>query len=149
MAKPMPGRFGAADGLAEAVVAAAAEQGILRAQAAVRELEGGAGVVVEAAHQAVVARVGHAGGIERREDGGEVRLRVLVERVGDHGQRVDDGLIGGHLAVEHAQRIGDGAALAVRAHLADDRDERRAQHLVVARAVGGGADGVQLAASSR
>jgi hypothetical protein len=61
-------RFGSADGLAQAVVAAAAEQRVLRAQAAVRELEGGARVVVEAAHQAVVARVGHAGRVERGQD---------------------------------------------------------------------------------
>ncbi len=68
------GGFGAADGFAEAVVAAAAEEGVLRAEAAVGELEGGAGVVVEAADQAVIARVGNAGGVEGGEDGGEVGL---------------------------------------------------------------------------
>ena len=117
------GGFGPADGFAQAVVAAAAEQGVLRAQAAVRELEGGAGVVVEAAHQAVIARVGHAGGIERGGDGGEVGLGVFVERVGDLGQRVDDGLVFRNFAVEHAEGVGDGAALAVCAHLGDDGDE--------------------------
>ena len=58
------GGFGAADGLAQAVIAAAAEQGVLGAQAAVGELEGGAGVVVEAADQAVIAGIGNAGGVE-------------------------------------------------------------------------------------
>ena len=46
------GGFGSADGFAEAVVAAAAEESVLRAEAAVGELEGGAGVVVEAADEA-------------------------------------------------------------------------------------------------
>ena len=70
-------RFGPADGLAQPVVAAAAEQGILRAQAAVGELEGGAGVVVQAAHQPVIARVRHAGRIQRRRHRGKVRLARL------------------------------------------------------------------------
>ena len=107
------GRFGSAEGFAEAVVAAAAEQGVLRAEAAVRELEGGAGVVVEAANQAVIERVGNAGRVEGRGDLGEVGARVFVERVGDHGQCGDDGLVLGNFAVEHAQGVGDGAALAV------------------------------------
>ena len=49
------GGFGAAEHLGEAVVAAAAEQGVLGAEAAAvgdSELEGGAGVVVEAADEA-------------------------------------------------------------------------------------------------
>src|SRR5579863_731430 len=44
----------AAERFGEAVVASAAENGVLRAQRAVGEFEGGAGVVVEAADQAVV-----------------------------------------------------------------------------------------------
>jgi hypothetical protein len=54
MAKPMPGSFGPAEHFRQAVVAPAAEHRVLRAQAAVGELEGGAGVVVEAAHHAWV-----------------------------------------------------------------------------------------------
>ena len=68
----------------------------------------------------------------------------LVERVGDYWQRLDDGLVGGDFAVENAQRVGDGAALAVGAHLADHGNEGGAQGFVVAGAVGLGADGVQF-----
>jgi len=101
------------------------------------ELEGGARVVVQPAHQPMVERVRNAGGVEGRSNRGEVNLRVLVEEVGDYRQRVDDRLVGRNLAVQHAQRIGDGAALAVRAHLADDRNEGGAQGFVVAGAVRG------------
>ena len=59
----------AAEHLAEAVVAAAAEEGVLRAEAAGwiagggdGELEGGAGVVVEAADEAGIDGVGDAAG---------------------------------------------------------------------------------------
>ena len=48
------GRGWAAEGFGEAVVAASAENGILRAERAVRKLERGARVVVEAANEAVV-----------------------------------------------------------------------------------------------
>ena len=75
---------------------------------------------------------------------GEVGAGGFVERVGDHGQRLDDGLVGGDFAVEHAQGIGDGAALAIGTHLADNWDEGGAKGFVVAGAVGGGANGVQL-----
>ena len=53
------------------------------------------------------------------------------------------------LAVEHAQRIGLRAALAVGAHLPNDRLERGAQCLDVARPVSGGTDGVDQQAPSR
>ena len=68
----------------------------------------------------------------------------FVERVDDYGQRLDDGLVGGDFAVEDAERVGDGAALAVGAHLADNWNEGGAQGFVVAGAVGGGADGVEF-----
>ena len=108
------------------------------------ELEGGAGVVVEAADEAVVERVRDAGGVKGGGDGGEVGAGVFVERVGDDGQRLDDGLVGGDFAVEDAQGVGDGAALAVGTHLADNWDEGCAKGFVVAGAVGLGANGVQL-----
>ena len=72
-------RLGPADRLAQAVVAPAAEQGILRAQSAMREFERGPGVVVQAANQAVIACVGNIGGIERRRHLYKVRLGILVK----------------------------------------------------------------------
>ena len=68
-----PRRLGPADRLAQPVVAPAAEQRVLRAQPAVRELEGRARVVVEAAHQPRIQRVRHAGGIQRRRHLRKVR----------------------------------------------------------------------------
>ena len=60
---------------------------------------------------------------------------TLVQKRADARQRLDDGLVFGNFAIEHAQRIGDGAALAVLAHGADDRLQRLAQGLVVGCAV--------------
>ena len=71
-------------------------------------------------------------------------LGGFVEGVGDFGQCVDDGLVFGDLAVEDAQGIGDGAALAVDAHFRRDGNEGVAKDFVVAGAVGGGADGVDF-----
>src|SRR6202034_3290170 len=64
--KPDPGGFGSAEGLAQAAIGSTANQRILRAQARVRELEGGSRVIVEATNKAVVQLVGNAGRIEGR-----------------------------------------------------------------------------------
>ena len=136
----------ATEHLGEAVVAAAAEQGVLRAEAAAvghGELEGGAGVVVEAANEAGFDDVGDAAGFERGFDLVEVRAGVVVEEVGDLREVVDDLLIVGVLAVEHAQRIGFGPALVVGAHLVLYGGEGLAQSCDVARAIAGGAHGVE------
>ena len=55
-----PGSGWTAQSFGESVIASAAENCILRAQCAVRELKGRARVVVESAHQAVVQREGDA-----------------------------------------------------------------------------------------
>ena len=68
----------------------------------------------------------------------------MVERINDFRQRVDDGLVFRDLAIEHAQRIGDGAALAVDAHLGGNGDEGCAKHFVIASTIRGGADGVDF-----
>ncbi len=130
------GGFGAADHFGEAVVASAAEEGVLRAEVAVGELEGGAGVVVEAADEAGIDCVGHAAGVQCGKNSREVGFRGVVEVVGDAGQRLDDGLVFGNFAVEHAERIGFGAALAVGAHFWSDVAQGLAQGGDVARAVG-------------
>ena len=68
----------------------------------------------------------------------------LVEILADLRQLLDDRLVFRNFAVEHAQRIRLRPALAVGAHLVDHGLERLAQRFVIARAVGGTADGIQL-----
>src|ERR1700719_1424199 len=67
-----------------------------------------------------------------------------VEELADAGQFFDDGLVRGNFAIEHAQRIVDGAALAVDTHLPDDWFERLAEGFVVNGAIVGTADRVQF-----
>ena len=93
MAKPIAGSFGAAELLDHAVVAAAAEQGVLRAELARRgaDLEQRARVVVEAAHQARgrprTACRARQGALQALP----VRAIVGFEQVED-GRRARDGL---------------------------------------------------------
>jgi hypothetical protein len=47
----------------------------------------------------VVEGVGNARGVEGSGDGCEVGAGGFVERVGDDGQLLDDGLVGGNFAV--------------------------------------------------
>ena len=67
-----------------------------------------------------------------------------AEVVSDFGEGVDDFLVSFVLAVENAERIGFGAALIVGAELIFDRSEGFAECGVVADAILGGADGVEL-----
>ena len=125
-------------------VGSATEQRVLRAEASVRELERGARVVVEAADETGAQGVGDACSIEGSGNGREMFLRFFVERVADFWQRVDDGLILRNFAAEHAQRIGDGPALAVDTHFWRHFDERGTKHFVVTGTVGGRPNGVEL-----
>ncbi len=139
--------FGAAEELGEAVVATAAEQGVLGAEACAvghGELEGGAGVVVEAANEAWVFGERNVARGEGLFDLREVLEGVGVEKVGDAGERLDDGLIGGVFGVEDAEGVGFGAAAIFRAELLADGSEGGAEGFGVAGAVGWGADGVEL-----
>ena len=138
------GSFGAAYGFAQAVVASAAEQCVLRTQASVRELERGAGVVIQAAHQPRIQLYGTPAASSAAITAAKCFLRFLVELIGDLGQRLDDGLVFGHLAIQHAQRVGDGAPLAVLAHAWRYRVQNGTQGVVIAGAVCGGAYGVEF-----
>ncbi len=108
-----------------------------------QELEGGGGVVVEAADEAGVEAVGDGVGVEQGAQLGEVVAAGGVEELVDGGQGGDDGLVGGHLAVEHAQGVGLGAALAVGAHAGELVVEGGAEGGVVEGAVAGATDGVE------
>src|SRR5208337_1873317 len=73
-----------------------------------------------------------------------VGAATVVEELGDGGESFYDGLVFGNLAVEDAQRIGYGAALAIGAHGCYHRCERLAEGFVEFYAVGGAAYGVQF-----
>ena len=64
-----------------------------------------------------------------RLHGREVRRADVAEMIEDRRQLVDDRLVFRHLAIEHAQRIGFGAALAIAAQLRRDGLQRFAQFL--------------------
>jgi hypothetical protein len=68
----------------------------------------------------------------------------FVEKLADAGKSLDDGLIGGNFAIEDAQRIGDGAALAIDAHLSDDRFKSFAESVVESGAIIGASDRVEF-----
>ena len=109
-----------------------------------RELEGRAGVIVEAADQAVVQRERHAHGGEDGLYFREMLAAGLVEEFRDARQLFNDGLVGRHFAVEHAQRIGNGAALAITAHVRDYAAQRRAQGFVELGTIIGATNGVEF-----
>src|SRR5580700_2943438 len=73
---------------------------------------------------------------------------AFVEKLADARQRVDDGLILRDLAIEHAQRIGYGAALAIGAHFRNDRLQSLAQRLIEGHAVVRAAHGIQFQSPS-
>ncbi len=87
----------------KAIVTASPQHRVLRAQRAVHYFERGAHVVVEAAH--------HTGANFAPDV--EVRAASVAEVIEYGRQRVDDRLVGLHLAIEHAQRIRFRAALAI------------------------------------
>ena len=117
MAKPIPGACGPPSDSDKSVIAAAAENRVLRAQGAVSKLECRARVIVEAAHQAIVEREGNADGVQNRLHLLEMLAATLIQKLADARQLLDDRLVFGNFAVKHAQRIGHRAALAVGAHL--------------------------------
>src|SRR6478735_927166 len=111
-----------------------------------RKLKGRARVVVHAAHQAVVDGKRDFRGCKKFLHLGKVRAATFIQVVGHTRQLLDDRLVLRHFAVEHAQRIGDRAALAVRAHGVDHVFQRVTQRLQIDWTVIGAADGVQLQA---
>ena len=100
-----PRRRPAAEELGEAVVAAAATDGLLLTLATGDdELERRARVVVEAAHQPMVDDVPHAQRIEQVEHGAEVGAALVAQVVGALRRAI--GQVGGQvLVVEDAQRV--------------------------------------------
>ena len=122
-----------AEHLREAVVAPAAEQRVLRAQRAAGDLKRRARVVVEPADQTRSDLVGNPALLELRKHAVEVLPALGTQMVEDARELGDDGLVGFHLAVKHAQRVRLRAALAVHAHRGLHAPERAPQHLDVFR----------------
>src|SRR5208282_902929 len=104
----------------------------------------GAGVVIQAPHQARVFDVGDPDGVQDLFYFFVVGAASFVQKLADGGKRCDDGLVFGNFAVEDAQRIGYGAALTVGAHGSYHGRERLAESFVKLSAVGGAAYGVQF-----
>ncbi len=138
------GKGRAAQFLDQAVVAPAPQNRVLRSEALGGDLEYGAPVVVEPAHETHVLDVGHAEHVEVLFYRNEM-FRARRAQRGLHQRRIGeqaDALL--DLAVEHAQRVLLGAAPAVLAHPGDSRPQPGGQRLAVGRAAGGIADGAQL-----
>src|SRR3546814_8656699 len=83
------GHRGPAHGLDQTVVAAARQHRALRAQRGGGELEGCMGVVVEAAHQAVVQRVADAEQVEAGQHAGEEVPALLVQIIAEQRRLLD------------------------------------------------------------
>jgi hypothetical protein len=139
-----PRRLRSANSLAQPVVAPTAQQGVLCTQSAMRKFESGSRVIVESTHKAVIACVGYARCVERRCYCGKVCSRCVIQRICNHGKRIDDRLIGRDLAVQYAQWVGNRAPLAIHTHLADYRNQSCTQRFVIARPIRGGANRIQL-----
>ncbi len=112
----MPGSGRAAQHLGKPVVAPAADHRVLGAQRAAGNLKRRPRVVVEPAHQARRNLIGKAARLKFARDAVEMLAALGVEVVDDLGQLLDDRLVRFHFAIEHAQRVGVRAALAIRAH---------------------------------
>ena len=89
----------AAERFGKAVIASAAENRVLRAERAVRELEGRTGVVIQAAHQPVVDGERNVHGRKNLLHFGEVRAAAFVQIVGHARKLFDDRLVFRNFAV--------------------------------------------------
>ena len=83
----------AAEEFDEAIVAAAAADGVLRAESLRGDFKRGAHVVVEATDEAPVFGVFHAAEIEFAFHGGVMRFALVAEMIGDARERSDNGLL--------------------------------------------------------
>src|SRR5690606_19643611 len=106
-------RVRAAEVLDQPVVASAAENGALRAEAVGDELEGGVAIVVEAADQRRRTLPGDARRLKPLADLAEIVLRFARKVVVDLRRIGHERLVARVLAVEDAQRIAVEAVLAV------------------------------------
>ena len=98
------------------------------------DFEGGTRVIIQAAHQARFQFEFDAAIGKVRFHLREVLAADVAEAVENGRQRVDDGLVGRDLAVQHAQRIGIHPAAAILAHVRRRAGERLFQLRHVLRA---------------
>src|SRR5260221_13514708 len=75
---------------------------------------------------------------------GEMLAAGFVQILADARESLDDGLVFGNFAVEHAQRIGHGPALAVAAHFVFHRFERLPQSFVITCPAASAAHGIEF-----
>ena len=138
-----------AERLHQAVVAATAGHGRLGSERVARELVGGAHVVVEAADEPWIHLVGDPQIVEPLANGVEVRPAPVAEPLEEARRLGQDRLAGGHLAVEHPQRVALGALPAVGAERARTLAQPAPQLLEVGRTAGGVADAVDVQPPAR
>ncbi|COW92039.1 Uncharacterised protein [Mycobacterium tuberculosis] len=89
----------------QAVVAPPAADPRLRTKPVMDELEGGLGVVVQAAHHARVDDIGHSKRVQMGEHGVEMLLGDIRQMIQQHRRRRRHRTQFGSLVVEHPQRI--------------------------------------------
>src|SRR5262245_7401717 len=92
----------AAERFGKSIVASAAEHRILSAERTMHYFERRAHVVIETAHHARANFILDATVGEVLLHGIEVRATSTAQKIEDRRQRVDDRLVGFHLAIEHA-----------------------------------------------
>ena len=104
-AQPIAGVWRSAELFDQPVVAAAGDDGALRAEPVGHEFERGVAVIIEPAHQPRGALPGDPGGVEPGGDRGEEVARFGGQEVVDHRRAVGDRPVAMILAVEDAQRV--------------------------------------------
>ena len=142
MAKPIAGVGGPPSSSIRLVVAPAADDRVLRAEAGRHDLEHGVGVVVEAAHQSIGDLDRHAAALERRQHVAEVTRARFAQALLEARRRGEQLDLRRRLGVEDAQRVGLEAAPAVLAQLGGARQQVRAQPLAIGGATLGVTHGV-------
>ena len=130
--------------LYQAIVAAAAAEGVLSAFGHGLDFEDGARVVVEATDESVVEGEGNAHALQEAYEVGEVGLAVGAEVVAAAGSVLDEGLARGILAIEESEGGAVESGGAVAAEAFDVAAVIGLQGLHVGRSAGRVTDAVQL-----
>ena len=116
----------------QAIVASASHERVLgAAQAFVPALEHGTCVIVEPAHQGRIQGVGDVQGAQAGLDGFKGRRAGGIEVIHYPGGVGLEALVGGHIAVQHPQRVSLEADLVIRTELREQRSVVVAEQLAV------------------
>ncbi len=128
----------------EAVVAAAAADRALRTEHARDDFKDGSSVVVEPAHDLRIYDVRDAGGIEKREQRGEMLAARVAKYRLERRRGFDERHVARILTIQHAQRIAFQPPLRILAQLGCVRAKMREQRFAIERAARVVADRVDV-----